>query len=177
MYFQNTKKKCISYSARNLIRFSLLFLRTWMTLNSTQRPICIHQQPRHPTKNYHNLCALANRAESRVNCEGHIIARRKAAKMLIMVVIMFGIWWVAWSDCCWSLTSLEFASNQPLPFFSNSYLPLHIINTLRYTIGLPQNDITTVASLIGHWLCYANSALNPIIYNIMSGKCSSPVCS
>ena len=64
--------------------------------------------------------------------------------MLIAVVIMFGI----------------------------CYLPLHIINTLRYTIGLPQNDFTTVASLISHWLCYANSALNPIIYNIMSGKFS-----
>uniref|UniRef100_A0AAN0N6I4 Orexin receptor 2-like GPCR protein n=1 Tax=Polyphagotarsonemus latus TaxID=1204166 RepID=A0AAN0N6I4_9ACAR len=83
-----------------------------------------------------------NQADSRVNCEGHVQSRRKAAKMLIAVVVMFGF----------------------------CYLPLHIINTLRYTIGLPQNDITTVASLISHWLCYANSALNPIIYNFMSGK-------
>lgn len=62
--------------------------------------------------------------------------------MLIAVVVMFGI----------------------------CYLPVHVISVLRNTIGLPQNKITKMASLICHWLCYANSALNPIIYNVMSGK-------
>lgn len=74
--------------------------------------------------------------------EGQIGSRRKAAKMLIAVVVMFGL----------------------------CYLPVHLINTLRYSIGLPQTHVTTVASLISHWLCYANSAVNPIIYNFMNGK-------
>ncbi|XP_076315738.1 orexin receptor type 2-like [Tachypleus tridentatus] len=76
------------------------------------------------------------------NCEGQIRSRRKAAKMLISVVILFGL----------------------------CYLPVHLINTLRYTVGIPQSDATSVASLLSHWLCYANSAANPIVYNFMSGK-------
>ncbi|XP_023244000.1 orexin receptor type 1-like [Centruroides sculpturatus] len=76
------------------------------------------------------------------NCEGQIRSRRKAAKMLIAVVVMFGL----------------------------CYLPVHLINALRYTIGLPQSHATTVASLISHWLCYGNSAVNPLIYNFMNGK-------
>lgn len=76
------------------------------------------------------------------NCEGQIRSRRKAAKMLIAVVVMFGL----------------------------CYFPVHLINALRYTVGLPQSHATTVASLISHWLCYANSAINPVIYNFMNGK-------
>ncbi|XP_042904831.1 orexin receptor type 2-like [Parasteatoda tepidariorum] len=76
------------------------------------------------------------------SCEGQIQSRRKAAKMLIAVVVIFGL----------------------------CYLPVHLINALRYTVGLPQNPVTTVASLLSHWLCYANSSINPIIYNFMNGK-------
>ncbi|GIY12799.1 orexin receptor type 2 [Caerostris darwini] len=76
------------------------------------------------------------------SCEGQIRSRRKASKMLMAVVVMFSL----------------------------CYLPVHLINVLRYTVGLPQTPATTVASLMSHWLCYANSAVNPIIYNIMNGK-------
>jgi len=40
----------------------------------------------------------------------------------------------------------------------------------RYAVGLPHNEYTTAAALISHWLCYFNSAINPVIYNFMSGK-------
>ncbi|KAG8190103.1 hypothetical protein JTE90_006041 [Oedothorax gibbosus] len=74
--------------------------------------------------------------------ESQIRSRRKAAKMILSVVVLFGL----------------------------CYMPVHLINTLRYTTGLPQTQLTTVASLISHWLCYANSAVNPIIYNFMNSK-------
>ncbi|GIY69827.1 orexin receptor type 2, partial [Caerostris darwini] len=79
------------------------------------------------------------------SCEGQIQSRRKAAKMLIAVVVIFGL----------------------------CYLPVHLINALRYTVGLPQNSATTVVSLISHWLCYANSSINPIIYNFMNDDLDS----
>ncbi|KAG8199001.1 hypothetical protein JTE90_001800 [Oedothorax gibbosus] len=76
------------------------------------------------------------------SCEGQIQSRRKAAKMLIAVVVIFGI----------------------------CYFPVHLINALRYTVGLPQTKVTTFFSLVSHWLCYANSSINPIIYNFMNAK-------
>ncbi|XP_031622005.1 uncharacterized protein LOC116340015 isoform X2 [Contarinia nasturtii] len=69
-------------------------------------------------------------------------ARRKAAKMLVVVVLMFAI----------------------------CYLPVHTLNIVRYTIEQEQTTIVAILSLISHWLCYANSAVNPLIYNFMSGK-------
>ena len=48
-------------------------------------------------------------SESRSGVESQLIARRKAAKMLIAVVVMFGI----------------------------CYLPVHLLNLLRYADSLP----------------------------------------
>ncbi|CAL1276506.1 unnamed protein product [Larinioides sclopetarius] len=84
----------------------------------------------------------ATATSSSSGMETQIRSRRKAAKMIISVVVLFGL----------------------------CYMPVHLINTLRYTTGLPQTQLTTVVSLISHWLCYANSAVNPIIYNFMNGK-------
>ncbi|XP_058465575.1 orexin receptor type 2-like isoform X2 [Malaya genurostris] len=85
---------------------------------------------------------------STLNCVGNtstmgqLRARRKAAKMLVAVVIMF----------------------------AGCYCPVHMLNVARYSFNIGQNDIVAVLSLLSHWLCYANSAANPVIYNFMSGK-------
>jgi len=79
-------------------------------------------------------------ANSSADCQ--VQSRRKAAKMLMSVVVMFGV----------------------------CYFPVHMLNVLRYTVGLPNNDIVVSISLLSHWFCYINSAVNPLIYNFMSGK-------
>ncbi|KZC09016.1 PREDICTED: orexin receptor type 1-like [Dufourea novaeangliae] len=76
------------------------------------------------------------------NPEAQLRSRRKAAKMLVTVVITFAI----------------------------CYFPVHLISVLRYTITLPSNKWINAISLIAHGLCYFNSAVNPLIYNFMSGK-------
>ncbi|XP_065073538.1 orexin/Hypocretin receptor type 1-like isoform X2 [Ochlerotatus camptorhynchus] len=73
---------------------------------------------------------------------GQLRARRKAAKMLVAVVVMF----------------------------ASCYFPVHMLNVARYTFDIGQSDVVAVLSLFSHWLCYANSAINPVIYNFMSGK-------
>ncbi|KAL4716475.1 hypothetical protein ACJJTC_015903 [Scirpophaga incertulas] len=69
-------------------------------------------------------------------------SRRKAAKMLVAVVIMFAV----------------------------CFFPIHLLCILRYTVDMEQNDAVTFLALVSHVLCYANSAINPLIYNFMSGK-------
>ncbi|XP_050668159.1 orexin/Hypocretin receptor type 1-like [Leptidea sinapis] len=74
--------------------------------------------------------------------EGQLRSRRKAAKMLVAVVIMFAV----------------------------CYFPVHLLSVLRVAYDVQQSDIMTCIALISHVMCYANSAVNPLIYNFMSGK-------
>ncbi|XP_049545190.1 neuropeptide SIFamide receptor-like isoform X3 [Anopheles darlingi] len=93
-------------------------------------------------------CGTVHSTRTTLNCVGNtstmgqLRARRKAAKMLVAVVIMF----------------------------AGCYFPVHMLNVARYTVDIGQSDIVAVLSLFSHWLCYANSAVNPVIYNFMSGK-------
>ncbi|KAJ8306165.1 hypothetical protein KUTeg_016710 [Tegillarca granosa] len=75
----------------------------------------------------------------------NIRARKRTAKMLIVVVLVF--------IAC--------------------YLPVYLLNILRYVgvIGSVTNhDVVMIIALTSHWLCYYNSSVNPIIYNFMSEK-------
>lgn len=75
-----------------------------------------------------------------------IQARRKTASMLVVVLI----------------------------FFALCYLPISVLNILKRVFGTFDNinDRATLYALFtfSHWLVYANSAANPIIYNFLSGK-------
>uniref|UniRef100_A0A0L8IEA2 G-protein coupled receptors family 1 profile domain-containing protein n=2 Tax=Octopus bimaculoides TaxID=37653 RepID=A0A0L8IEA2_OCTBM len=76
------------------------------------------------------------------NTNAQLQTRRKAAKMLITVVIVFGI----------------------------CNLPVHILNIVRYANISNNLKAISIFSLISRLLCYVNSAINPIIYNFMSAK-------
>lgn len=80
--------------------------------------------------------------ESNSTTMGQLRARRKASKMLVAVVMMFAF----------------------------CYLPVHALNIIRFATTLDQSEVISVLSLLSHWLCYANSAVNPLIYNFMSGE-------
>ncbi|XP_055696230.1 orexin/Hypocretin receptor type 1-like [Lutzomyia longipalpis] len=100
-----------------------------------------HRESRHHQQ--YNCGYLRNSAfPANSGTMGQLRMRRKAAKMLVAVVVMFA--------CC--------------------YFPVNVLNVLRYTIDIGQSEVISILSLFSHWLCYANSAVNPVIYNFMSGK-------
>ncbi|XP_064626971.1 orexin receptor type 2-like isoform X2 [Lineus longissimus] len=76
--------------------------------------------------------------------ENQLLSRRKAAKMLIAVVVMFAV--------CY------------FPVFL-----LTILSQARAFGSRPHSSLKAIF-LISHWLCYFNSAINPVIYNFMSAK-------
>ncbi|XP_032911782.1 orexin receptor type 2 isoform X3 [Catharus ustulatus] len=73
-----------------------------------------------------------------------IRARRKTARMLMVVLLVFAL----------------------------CYLPISILNVLKRVLGMfnHADDRETVYAwfTFSHWLVYANSAANPIIYNFLS---------
>ncbi|KAI8489235.1 Orexin receptor type 2 [Branchiostoma belcheri] len=78
--------------------------------------------------------------------ENTVQSRRKVARMLVAVVVVFAI----------------------------CYIPLMILTFLKRVYGF--FDVTNnrqgvyAAFMVSHWLLYLNSAINPLIYNFMSEK-------
>ncbi|XP_069865081.1 orexin/Hypocretin receptor type 1 [Dipodomys merriami] len=72
--------------------------------------------------------------------------RRKTAKMLMVVLLVFAL----------------------------CYLPISVLNVLKRVFGMfhqaRDREAVYACFTFSHWLVYANSAANPIIYNFLSGK-------
>ncbi|XP_044740242.1 orexin receptor type 1-like [Chrysoperla carnea] len=107
--------------------------------SSASTPNTLNSNTRGLTCNSRRSTFLMN---SNTTTEGQLRSRRKAAKMLVAVVVMFAV----------------------------CYFPVHFLNIIRHLIVIEQTDCNAVLVLIAHWLIYANSAVNPVIYNFMSGK-------
>ncbi|XP_070556250.1 orexin receptor type 2-like isoform X1 [Ptychodera flava] len=90
--------------------------------------------------------AMARRGSSNRSMQVQLQARRRAAKMLIIVAVIFAF----------------------------CYLPLHVLNVLRqfavFEVDHANRHFFHVPFLVAHWLAFANSAINPIIYNFLSVK-------
>lgn len=73
-------------------------------------------------------------------------ARRKTAKMLMVVLLVFAL----------------------------CYLPISVLNVLKRVFGMfrqaSDREAVYACFTFSHWLVYANSAANPIIYNFLSGE-------
>ncbi|KAH9513074.1 Orexin receptor type 1, partial [Bulinus truncatus] len=80
----------------------------------------------------------------RTHAEVQLASRKKVAKMLIAIVLLFA--------AC--------------------YFPIHCIFIIRYTGVMIESEspIIPIFFMLAYWLCYFNSALNPLIYNFMSGE-------
>ncbi|XP_033641337.1 orexin receptor type 2-like [Asterias rubens] len=85
--------------------------------------------------------------------ETQLESRRKVARMLIVVVVMFAI----------------------------CKLPTHVLNTIRYMDGFnnmkaSENTESSgrvalhVSFLIAHFMAYLNNVINPVIYNFLSAR-------
>ncbi|XP_060574756.1 orexin receptor type 2-like isoform X1 [Ruditapes philippinarum] len=98
------------------------------------------------SRNSRSRQPMLNNRHQRESTDGEdqMDGRRKAAKMLVAVVFMFGI----------------------------CFFPIHLYNILRYT-GSNKNmshSAENIFVLTAHWAIFFNSCVNPVIYNFMSDK-------
>ncbi|XP_069744195.1 orexin receptor type 2 [Narcine bancroftii] len=114
---------------------------TFSIVQRNRKPPALQCSSQRGSKDQTRMRARAITAEIK-----QIQARRKTARMLVVVLI----------------------------FFALCYLPVSVLNILKRVLGIFNNvhDRTTLYALftVSHWLVYTNSAANPIIYNFLSSK-------
>lgn len=123
--------------------------------------------------------------------------RQKAAKMLISVVVIFALCYLpvhVFNLFRYPIESARLCCLLELCLIRYIYVYLEHAHRPRLEPSLNQTDpcftprpvsleragaaeIVTISALISHFLPYFNSSINPIIYNIMSGKFSSSLSS
>ncbi|XP_069462244.1 orexin receptor type 2 isoform X2 [Ambystoma mexicanum] len=112
---------------------SVVVQKKWKSLPCPPQPRSLGQQQASKTR----MNAVAAEIKQ-------IRARRKTARMLMVVLLVFAL----------------------------CYLPISVLNVLKRVFGMfaNTNDRETVYAwfTFSHWLVYANSAANPIIYNFLS---------
>ncbi|XP_022089618.1 orexin receptor type 2-like isoform X2 [Acanthaster planci] len=127
------------------VAYCMVCLRLWSGIPSDETS---HK----PTNNNPSWNGKGKRAPRSMNksTEAQLESRRKVARMLIVVVVLFAV----------------------------CYLPVRVINVLEVFGLLSSNNIdmllhgekVTSAYLIAHIMAFFNSSINPIIYNFMSEK-------
>jgi hypothetical protein len=92
-----------------------------------------------------NYTLASGSSMAKTKMKNQLIARRKAAKMLISVAVLFAI----------------------------CFLPVHLLNIMRF--AAPAQLMSILGSYLSmvfqfsHVIVYVNSCVNPLIYNFMSG--------
>jgi len=68
-------------------------------------------------------------------------------------------------------------TNNDLIGSANRYINLYTLYRVfrRYARVRIADNVATYLALIAHWLCYFNSAINPVVYNLMSGNAISRI--
>ncbi|XP_041471029.1 orexin receptor type 2-like [Lytechinus variegatus] len=145
-----------------VVTYSMVCIRLWSAIpteeTSRKKPTDSNNESRHQNSgksNHTGNGAIRGGSRSRsgpvkTSTETQVESRRKVARMLIIVAFIFFI----------------------------CYLPINVLNTLRYMQVFSKNlkpnpgdrIKITLPFTVAHFLVYINSTVNPIIYNFLSAK-------
>ena len=134
------------------------------------------------------MCSSAPNATYNRNLDNQLKTRRKVAKMLIAVVTMFAINFfpvhfipIFQVSDCWirhkKYVTLRVLYQYPLDeskrtlrFILFQYIVEKTFDNDESQVREKINNFLMHAGIITHFLCYFNSAVNPIIYYFMSAQ-------